>query len=105
VRVFFSVDDAWEENAAAEFDSALNNWRDQIPDHRAYLLRLMMYAVSLTREPVRWDSKREDPVFFDQSVALHCNYYHLQILIHRPFIPMLRKSAPTVRLASPIFCG
>ncbi|KAJ7905864.1 fungal-specific transcription factor domain-containing protein [Mycena leptocephala] len=77
VRVFFSVDDAWEENAAAEFDSALNNWRDQIPDH------------------LRWDSKREDPVFFDQSVALHCNYYHLQILIHRPFIPMLRKSAPT----------
>jgi hypothetical protein len=45
---------------------------------------------------VRWDPMREDPVFFNQSVMLHCAYYHLQIMIHRPFIPMLRH-APTVR--------
>ncbi|KAJ7926992.1 hypothetical protein B0H13DRAFT_1861756 [Mycena leptocephala] len=44
---------------------------------------------------VRWDPARADPVFFDQSVALHCKYYHLQIFIHRPFIPMVRKSAST----------
>ncbi|KAJ7673839.1 fungal-specific transcription factor domain-containing protein [Mycena polygramma] len=77
VRVFFMVQDGWEENAVAELDSALNNWHDQVPEH------------------LRWDPAREDSVFFDQSVALHCGYYHLQILIHRPFIPMLRKSAPT----------
>ncbi|KAJ7664066.1 fungal-specific transcription factor domain-containing protein [Mycena rosella] len=77
VRVLFAVDDAWEENAVAELDSALNLWRDQVPEH------------------LRWDPLRKDPVFFDQSVALQCHYSHLQILIHRPFIPMLRKSAPT----------
>ncbi|KAJ7830660.1 fungal-specific transcription factor domain-containing protein [Mycena olivaceomarginata] len=77
VRVFFSVNDAWEESAVAELDSSLNLWRDRIADH------------------LRWDPARQDQVFFDQSVALHCAYYHLQILIHRPFIPMIRKSAPT----------
>ncbi|KAJ7605126.1 fungal-specific transcription factor domain-containing protein [Mycena polygramma] len=76
---FFMPDDTWEENAVAELDSALNNWHQQIPEH------------------LRWDPAREDPVFFDQSVALYCAYYQLQILIHRPFIPMLhmRKFAPT----------
>ncbi|KAJ7813925.1 fungal-specific transcription factor domain-containing protein [Mycena olivaceomarginata] len=71
-----SINDAWEEQAIAELDSAINAWRDKIPDH------------------LRWDPLREDPVFFNQSVALRCAYYHLQIMIHRPFIPMLRP-APT----------
>ncbi|KAJ6540579.1 fungal-specific transcription factor domain-containing protein [Mycena capillaripes] len=75
-RALFMTD-AWEETAVAELDSALNDWRDRVPEH------------------LRWESTRQDSVFFDQSVALHCSYYHLQILIHRPFIPMLRKSAPT----------
>ncbi|KAJ7784059.1 fungal-specific transcription factor domain-containing protein [Mycena olivaceomarginata] len=48
-------------------------WRDLIPEH------------------LRWDPTRADPVFFDQSVALHCAFYHLQIHVHRPFIPMVRK--------------
>ncbi|KAJ7171366.1 fungal-specific transcription factor domain-containing protein [Mycena filopes] len=77
VRIVFSMDEAWEENIVAELDSALNRWRDQVPEH------------------LRWDPAQVDPVYFDQSVALHCAYYHLQILIHRPFIPMVRKSAPT----------
>ncbi|KAJ6587578.1 fungal-specific transcription factor domain-containing protein [Mycena vulgaris] len=76
-RVVFAIDDSWEEHVVAELDSALNRWRDEMPEH------------------LRWDPAREDPVFFDQSVALHCGYSHLQILIHRPFIPMVRKSAPT----------
>ncbi|KAF8139125.1 fungal-specific transcription factor domain-containing protein [Mycena galopus ATCC 62051] len=69
--------DSWLEEVIAELDSALNKWRDRIPDH------------------LRWDPMRKDPIFFDQSVALSCAYYHCQILIHRPFIPMVRKSAPT----------
>ncbi|KAJ6517536.1 hypothetical protein C8R47DRAFT_960506, partial [Mycena vitilis] len=44
---------------------------------------------------VRWDPARADPVSFDQSVALNCRYHHLQMLVHRLFIPMIRKSAPT----------
>ncbi|KAJ6492202.1 fungal-specific transcription factor domain-containing protein [Mycena sanguinolenta] len=76
VRTVYSVDDAWELQAIAELDSTLNNWRDQLPDH------------------LRWDPMREDPVFFDQSAAIHAAYFDLQITIHRPFIPMLRR-APT----------
>ncbi|KAJ7820487.1 hypothetical protein B0H13DRAFT_1660851, partial [Mycena leptocephala] len=66
VRVFLTADqNAYEEHVVAEFDSALNTWRDQIPEH------------------LRWDPRRADPVFFDQSMALYCRYHHLQILIHR----------------------
>ncbi|KAJ7610745.1 fungal-specific transcription factor domain-containing protein [Mycena polygramma] len=84
-RLIFMQDVGWEDKAVAELDSALNNWHDQIPDH------------------LRWDPARADPVFFDQSVSLYCAYYHLQILIHRPFIPMIRKSAPTA-LPSLVIC-
>ena len=43
---------------------------------------------------VRWDPNREDDVFFSQSVSLYASYYHLQILIHRPFIPTPRNPSP-----------
>ncbi|KAJ7627737.1 fungal-specific transcription factor domain-containing protein [Mycena polygramma] len=76
-RMPFMQDEGWEDRAVVELDSALNNWRDHVPEH------------------LRWDPTRADPVFFDQSVALHCGYFHLQTLIHRPFIPMIRKAAPT----------
>ncbi|KAJ7023104.1 fungal-specific transcription factor domain-containing protein [Mycena alexandri] len=70
-------DDAWEEHLVAELDSALNNWVDSIPEH------------------LRWDANRADPVLFQQSVALYCGYYHVQMTTHRPFIPMIRQAAPT----------
>ncbi|KAJ6618065.1 fungal-specific transcription factor domain-containing protein [Mycena sp. CBHHK59/15] len=76
-KVVFAIEDTWEDQYVAELDSALNKWLDGVPEH------------------LRWDPERTDPVFFDQSVALYCGFYHLQILIHRPFIPMVRKSAPT----------
>ncbi|KAJ7876717.1 fungal-specific transcription factor domain-containing protein [Mycena olivaceomarginata] len=74
-RTAFSINDSWLEQAIIELDSAFNDWRDQIPDH------------------LRWDPMLDDPVFFDQSVALHCAFYHLQIVIHRPFIPMTRPAS------------
>ncbi|KAJ7764189.1 fungal-specific transcription factor domain-containing protein [Mycena maculata] len=77
VKILFSISEDWEEQVVAELDSALNRWRDEVPAHLC------------------WDPTRADALFFDQSVALHCAYYHLQILIHRPFIPMVRTSAPT----------
>ncbi|KAJ6552571.1 fungal-specific transcription factor domain-containing protein [Mycena vulgaris] len=77
VRVIYAVDDAWDELVVAELDSTLNRWRDEVPEH------------------LHWDPALHDPVFFDQSVALYCAYSHVQILVHRPFIPMVRKSAPT----------
>lgn len=36
---------------------------------------------------MRWDPNRENSLFFDQSATLYSTYYHVQILIHRPFIP------------------
>ncbi|KAK7000158.1 hypothetical protein R3P38DRAFT_3219034 [Favolaschia claudopus] len=57
--------------------SSLDNWLDRVPEH------------------LRWEPTRENQLFFDQSVALHAAYYYVQMLIHRPFIPMLRKSAST----------
>lgn len=43
---------------------------------------------------VHWDPSREDPTFFRQSAVLYCTYYHVQILVHRPFIPSPRKPSP-----------
>ncbi|KAK0210242.1 fungal-specific transcription factor domain-containing protein [Desarmillaria ectypa] len=65
----------WEQYIVAELDSALNKWVDSVPEH------------------LRWDPHREDEVFFNQSVCLYTSYYHLQILVHRPFIPSPRNSS------------
>ncbi|KAI5115861.1 hypothetical protein M0805_001580 [Coniferiporia weirii] len=66
----------WEQHIVAELDSALNKWIDTVPDH------------------LRWDPHRENPLHFKQSATLYATYYHLQILIHRPFIPSPRKPSP-----------
>jgi hypothetical protein len=34
VRVAYAIDDQWEEDVAVELDSALNRWREQVPEHR-----------------------------------------------------------------------
>ncbi|TFY61087.1 hypothetical protein EVG20_g7194 [Dentipellis fragilis] len=70
------VGQKWEQHIVAELDSALNKWIDSVPDH------------------LRWDPTREDDTFFLQSASLYSLYYHLQILIHRPFIPSPRKPSP-----------
>ncbi|KXN82670.1 Transcriptional activator protein acu-15 [Leucoagaricus sp. SymC.cos] len=70
------VGDQWEQHIVAELDSALNHFVDTVPDH------------------LRWDPNREDKRFFNQSVVLWSLYYHIQILIHRPFIPTPSKPSP-----------
>ncbi|KAJ7833497.1 fungal-specific transcription factor domain-containing protein [Mycena leptocephala] len=71
-----------ESRIVAELDSALNQWIDQLPDH------------------LRWNPTHENPEFFEQSAALYCSYYHLQIFIHRAYIPRPETMAP---LAFPSF--
>ncbi|KDR72397.1 hypothetical protein GALMADRAFT_126549 [Galerina marginata CBS 339.88] len=66
----------WEQHIVAELDSALNKWVDSVPDH------------------LRWEPDRKDLKFFNQSVMLYAQYYHIQILVHRPFIPSLSKPSP-----------
>ncbi|KAJ6546054.1 fungal-specific transcription factor domain-containing protein [Mycena vulgaris] len=68
-------DEGWEEKVVVELDSALNMWFDSVPAH------------------LRWDPTCPNDVFFDQSAALYCSYYLVQILVHRPLIPAIRHSA------------
>ncbi|KAH9851367.1 fungal-specific transcription factor domain-containing protein [Lenzites betulinus] len=65
----------WEERIVAELDSLLNKWIDTVPDH------------------LRWDPHREDVTFLNQSAVLYEKYYQLQIFVHRPFLPLSRKSS------------
>ncbi|KAJ7467196.1 fungal-specific transcription factor domain-containing protein [Mycena latifolia] len=52
----------------AELDSRLNQWAEEIPEH------------------LLWNPYMQDDVFFDQSATLYASYYHVQILVHRPFM-------------------
>ncbi|KAJ7063364.1 fungal-specific transcription factor domain-containing protein [Mycena amicta] len=62
------------------FDSALNS-----------TLRVSHYqglgSLLTLIHSVRWDPERKDPLFFNQSALLHAEYYHVQIMVHRPYIP------------------
>ncbi|KAJ7301505.1 hypothetical protein DFH08DRAFT_827461 [Mycena albidolilacea] len=80
-NLFAMEDHAWEERIVVELDSALNKWADGMPAH------------------LQWDPHREDPVFFNQSVALYRAYYHVQMITHRPFIPMVREM-PTLAVCT-----
>ncbi|KAF8322612.1 hypothetical protein DL93DRAFT_2050436 [Clavulina sp. PMI_390] len=69
------VGERWEQHIVAELDSAMNKWLDAVPDH------------------LKWDPNRQDPMHFEQSAVLYAAYYHLHIMIHRPFIPSPKKPA------------
>ncbi|KAK7027746.1 Zn(2)-C6 fungal-type domain-containing protein [Favolaschia claudopus] len=74
-------DTSWEATLVAELDSALNKWVDEIPPH------------------LDWEKHRKggtDYLFFKQSALLSCTYYQVQMTIHRPFIPMMRKAPTTL---------
>lgn len=62
------VGNDWEQKVISELDSSLNNWINNIPDH------------------LRWNTKQENTLFFNQSAFLHATYYNVQIQVHRPFI-------------------
>lgn len=107
------ADDQWEQKIVAELDSALNTWFDSVPSHRECLPVERFWATHTslvhmyTKYPshclsVRWDPACRNDIFFDQSAALYCTYYLAQILIHRPFIPAVRRSVlPTVSPSRP----
>ena len=86
------VGEQWEQHIVAELDSALNKWVDSVPDHRPSHPSPFPMITHLSS--VRWDPNREDDTFFNQSVYLYAMYYHIQIIIHRPFIPSPTKPSP-----------
>ncbi|KAJ6514359.1 fungal-specific transcription factor domain-containing protein [Mycena vitilis] len=82
-------DDRWEEQVVVELDSALNTWFESVPEH------------------LRWDPDNliEDDTFFDQAAVLYCTYYHTRIIIHRPFIPAMRRAVFPTHLPSLAICN
>ncbi|KAF5381669.1 hypothetical protein D9615_005628 [Tricholomella constricta] len=105
------VGQQWEESIVSELDSALNAWVDNLPDHRTSLVppslppSLPTTLTQRTHTPtVRWDPTRTHDVFFNQSASLYSAYYHIQILVHRPFIPSPRKPDAALSFPSLAIC-
>ena len=98
--LFGYVGPNWEQHIVAELDSALNKWVDSVPDHctsARIVIRKCIYSgffLSAFCFSVRWDPTREDEDAFNQSASCYALYYHIQILIHRPFIPSPTKPSP-----------
>ncbi|KAF5328397.1 hypothetical protein D9619_013322 [Psilocybe cf. subviscida] len=65
-----------KQSIVAELDSKLNKFADSVPEH------------------LKWDPANPSDVFFTQSASLHGLYYHVQILVHRSFIPSPTKPSP-----------
>ncbi|KAJ7713453.1 hypothetical protein B0H14DRAFT_3016379 [Mycena olivaceomarginata] len=72
----FQRNSTWSQAVVTELDSLLNQWLKSIPDH------------------LRWDPTREDEPFATQSACLYVCYYHVQIQIHRSFIPSPMNHSP-----------
>ncbi|GAA98844.1 uncharacterized protein L969DRAFT_76596 [Mixia osmundae IAM 14324] len=58
----------WEQRTAAELDSALNQWLEQLPAH------------------LKWNAEDPHPQYGVQSAECLMSYYEVQILVHRDFL-------------------
>lgn len=72
-------------------DSALNLWLNGVPDYRRYLWTNdnARYSSNTTLSPVTWDSSIQDPARFQLTADLRLLFHYVQILVHRPFIPLI----------------
>ncbi|VDC04186.1 unnamed protein product [Peniophora sp. CBMAI 1063] len=82
--LFGFVGPDWERQIVANFDSVLNRWADSLPDH------------------LRWDPFNPSKDKLLDAAHLMCQYYHLQILVHRPFITS--RHASTISFPSLAIC-
>lgn len=94
----FAGEKDWAQNTVVELDTSLNQWLETVPEHRMWLTMLSLSLLTndafVVRWDLRWDPSKEFSVFFQQSAILYATYYHIQILVHRPFIPRPGKPAP-----------
>ena len=94
--LFGYVGHNWGQHIVAELDSALNKWVDSVLDHctcARIIVHRCIYS-GFVLFSVQWDPTREDDNFFNQSASCYALYYHIQILIHRPFISTPNKPSP-----------
>jgi hypothetical protein len=84
-----------DQQVIVELDARMNHWMDAVPSHRmTFSLRYrFIYLISLI-PTVKWNRYCDNQLFLKQSAALHATYYHMQIFIHRPFIPTPRNPNP-----------
>ncbi|CAK5283073.1 unnamed protein product [Mycena citricolor] len=87
-KALFSLtkDKSWSSRIVAELDSALDKWLRELPEH------------------LRWSSIMENEEFFQQSVSLHCSYYHIRITVHRRLIPMNTSTKTSSAFSSLAVC-
>ncbi|TFK22896.1 hypothetical protein FA15DRAFT_643500 [Coprinopsis marcescibilis] len=60
--------DEWDKSNLAIIDNSLNDWINNLPS------------------ALRWDPYHQDKRLFNQSAALYTTFYHVQIMLYRPFI-------------------
>ncbi|KAF7336881.1 Zn(2)-C6 fungal-type domain-containing protein [Mycena venus] len=72
-KVLFGWDGPdWEQRVVAEFDSAMNNFKDSVPAH------------------LRWNPDNlSEGTFFDQAATLHITYHYVLTAIHRQRVGVL----------------
>ncbi|KAJ6502486.1 putative fungal-specific transcription factor [Mycena sanguinolenta] len=68
------------------FDSLLNSWLLEIPAHLV------------------WDPERQNMLHFNQSALLYAGFYHVQIMVHRPYIPAPLEASRPGALPSLAIC-
>ncbi|KAJ7091102.1 fungal-specific transcription factor domain-containing protein [Mycena epipterygia] len=68
------------------FDSALNSWLSDVPEH------------------LRWDPDCKNDLHFKQSAQLYSDFYAVQILLHRPYIPVPLEGSRPGALPSLAIC-
>jgi hypothetical protein len=76
-----------EHEIVSELDSEMNGFLESLPPHCSFKC-VSCYELSLTYLSVQWDPNNPDDFFFHQSAILHISYYHVQIFIHKPFMPI-----------------
>ncbi|KAJ7645200.1 fungal-specific transcription factor domain-containing protein [Mycena polygramma] len=73
---------------SSQLSTALDRWFATLPEHLV------------------WHPDRLDPLFFDQSAALHCFYYYTRIFIHRALLPaVVSRSAMQRAQPSLVICA
>ncbi|TCD69801.1 hypothetical protein EIP91_006114 [Steccherinum ochraceum] len=78
----------WREETVQRLNDAMGDWSNEMPEH------------------LRWNTNIKDPILATQSSTINTTYYMVQIVAHRPFIPLptahpsgefYRRSQPGIR--------
>ncbi|KAJ7123956.1 hypothetical protein C8R43DRAFT_39486 [Mycena crocata] len=77
MSIYASLSRAGDTASIAQIDSRLDQWATEIPEH------------------LLWNPYMKDDVFFAQSASLYTQYYHVQILLHRPLLHTVKDAAPS----------